>query len=430
MAKSNKELLKQNKHLSDENKLLHRQLEEARKSDALIKTKNIDALVIAGKKDLKVFTETSADKTYRLLIEKMHEGAVTLNTKGLIVYCNSHFANLVKVPLQKITGSAFKNYITDFSVRIFEGLLKKAGKNTLGEEFYLRASDDKIIPVLVSLNKLSLNNTVVFSIIVTDLTLQKKNQEELKEKAKQLERINVELGTANKDLVSFTYISSHDLQEPLRKIQTYVSLIKEEEKNLSDTGKGYFERMGHAAKRVQGLIEDLVMYSGSSRSQQFEKVDLQEIVNEVVKDYDKVMKEMNATIRVSDQCELYVVPIQFHQIIDCLISNSLKFSLSHVKPRINITCKIVHGDALKKKNLSPEINYSHITYTDNGRGFDPRYNERIFEVFQRLHRQEEFEGTGMGLAICKRIIENHKGIITASGRLNKGATFDIYIPAA
>ena len=150
---------------------------------------------------------------------------------------------------------------------------------------------------------------------------------------------------------------------------TYVSLIQEEEKDLSDGGKGYFERIGQAAKRVQGLIKDLVMYSGSSsRGHEFEKMDLRIIINQSQEDYAKVLKEKKATMKTYDLCEVYIVPAQFRQIIDSLISNLLKFCSALVKPYIKIMCEVVHGDALKKINLSPEIAYSHITDTDNGRG--------------------------------------------------------------
>ena len=139
--------------------------------------------------------------------------------------------------------------------------------------------------------------------------------------------------------------------------------------------------------------------------------------------------ENKATIEIVDHCEVNIIRFQFRQLIDNLISNSLKFSIPSTAPHITFRSEIVRGDKLNNEKLSSNIDYCHIIYTDNGIGFDPQYNERVFEVFQRLHSQEEYIGTGMGLAICKRIIENHNGVITASGKLNKGVQFDIYIPA-
>jgi len=252
----------------------------------------------------------------------------------------------------------------------------------------------------------------------------------VKRRTRQLQQKNIELESANKDLTTFTYVSSHDLQEPLRKIQNFVSLIlKKEEQHLSDDGKGYFQRMQETAKRMQALIEDLLTYSRTKTSERnFQKINLQVILDGVTNDLEGALAEKKAIIKAEHLCEVNIISFQFRQLLHNLISNSLKFSRANVLPKITITSKIEKGSKLKIETLSPKINYCHITYTDNGIGFDPQYQERIFEVFQRLHSYEKYMGTGIGLAICKRIVENHNGVITATGKLNKGARFDIYIP--
>jgi PAS domain S-box-containing protein len=423
MAKNNKAISGITEKLYKENEALRQQLQEARAHIAAIKTGNIDALVLSGKEDIKVYTEETSDKIYRILIEEMHEGAVTLNEHGTILYCNSYFANMVKLPLQKITGTNFGVYI-DFSKERFEAFLKQGSENAIREEVQVCAAGGTTIPVLLSANALSLNNNFVLSIILTDLTIQNKNQEELKQRTTQLEQKNIELEDANKDLISFTYVSSHDLQEPLRKIQNFVScILLEEETNLSETGKGYFRKMMQTAKRMQALIEDLLIYSGTRNSdREFEKTNLDTLVAEVA-------------IEVANLGELSIIRFQFRQLLHNLISNSLKFSAPETVPHIIIKSEIVRGSmintggpALTAGRLSSKTDYCHITYTDNGIGFDPQYSERIFEVFQRLHSQDKYKGTGIGLAICKRVIENHHGIITASGKANMGARFDIYVP--
>jgi light-regulated signal transduction histidine kinase (bacteriophytochrome) len=281
----------------------------------------------------------------------------------------------------------------------------------------------------MSLNALPMGNHFLLSIILTDLTIQNRTQEELKEKTKQLELQNIELKNANKDLTSFTYVSSHDLQEPLRKIQNFVTCILEEESNLSESGKDYFQRMIKATKRMQALIEDLMVYSRTmTRDRKFEKTDLSALVDEVKMDYEEEMFGKNATIESTNLCHVNIIQFQFRQLLHNLISNSLKFSKHGSAPRIIITNEIVPGSTLKNETLPSDINYFHIKYSDNGIGFDPQYNGRIFEVFQRLHTSEEYKGTGMGLAICKRIIENHNGVISAMGKVGEGASFDIYIP--
>ena len=226
-------------------------------------------------------------------------------------------------------------------------------------------------------------------------------------------------------------MSSHDLQEPLRKIQNFVTcILLEEEKNLSETGKGYFLRMRQTAERMQALLDDLLIYSRTKSSERrFEKTDLTVVVDEVKKDYEDDILEKKATIEAIDLCETNIIRFQFRQLLQNLISNSLKFSKPLIASHIIIKSEILPGDKLNNEELSSNSDYCHIIYTDNGIGFDPQYKDRIFQVFQRLHSKEEYKGTGMGLAICKRIVENHNGVIAATGELNKGARFDIYIPA-
>jgi two-component system, chemotaxis family, CheB/CheR fusion protein len=257
-----------------------------------------------------------------------------------------------------------------------------------------------------------------------------KLEKAVKRRTAQLQQKNQELETANKDLTSFTYVSSHDLQEPLRKIRNFVVVLLDEEKNhLSQDGKRYLKRTYETAKRMQALIEDLLTYSRAKNSERkFEKINLNEIVSEVRKDLEEMIKDKKAIINTNNLCDVKVIPLQFVQLFQNLIVNSIKYSKPEEPPVITINSVITPGSKINDLKLSPENNYCHISFSDNGIGFDRQYRERIFEVFQRLHTKEEYVGTGMGLAICKRIVENHNGVITADGTLNKGARFDIYIP--
>jgi light-regulated signal transduction histidine kinase (bacteriophytochrome) len=245
------------------------------------------------------------------------------------------------------------------------------------------------------------------------------------------EKRAAELSIANKELLAFTYISSHDLQEPLRKIQTFVTIILENEKdNLSDNGKYNFERMQLAAKRMQQLIDDLLAFSRiNTTDHKFEKTDLRIIVDEVKTELKDTIEEKHATIEVAQLCPANIITFQFRQLMFNLISNALKFSKPDKPSHIKISGTIVKGHSLNIEKLSPEKNYCHITVKDNGIGFEPHFSERIFEVFQKLHGKDIYGGTGIGLAIVKKIVENHKGLIIATSQLNKGAQFDIYIPA-
>jgi signal transduction histidine kinase len=162
---------------------------------------------------------------------------------------------------------------------------------------------------------------------------------------------------------------------------------------------------------------------------EYEKVSISKIVKEVADEFQDFAKSKKAVITIDGLCNSKVIVFQFRQVIHNLISNALKFTHSKRFPRITIKCEVTPGRLLKFAGLLPKVNYCHISVTDNGIGFDPKYKDRIFEVFQRLHAQHIYSGTGMGLAICKRIVENHKGIIVSNAGINRGATFDIYLPA-
>lgn len=269
----------------------------------------------------------------------------------------------------------------------------------------------------------------------TDIQDQKMFANELEkqvaEHTKELYQKNDTLHNMNKELQSFAYISSHDLQEPLRKIQTYAGLINEKEaENLSEGGKDKFRRMQNAANRMQNLIQDLLAYSRTSiQERKFEKMKLSTIVDEVKDDFTEELHLKNTQIVTHNDCEINVIPFQFRQLLFNLISNSLKFTKDNVAPTISITCEIALGSDLQYDKLNSSTKYSHIQIKDNGIGFEAAFSQKIFEVFQRLHGREKFEGTGIGLAIVKKIVDNHYGFITATGIVNQGATFDIYLPA-
>ena len=268
----------------------------------------------------------------------------------------------------------------------------------------------------------------------TDIEDQKNFTKELEkqvsERTNQIAKNNIELEKMNKELQSFAYISSHDLQEPLRKIQIFSSQILESEaQNLSETGKDKFKRMQNSANRMQTLIEDLLTYSRTGTAEKsFEKFDLTKIVDDVKEEMQEELLQKKAVIELTGECDVTVIPFQFRQLLYNLISNSLKFTKPNNSPHITIDCVKEKGVNFNNDKLAPDVHYWHIRFADNGIGFEEQYSQRIFEVFQRLHGKKEYQGTGIGLAIVKKIVENHAGIITAKGEVDKGATFDIYIP--
>jgi signal transduction histidine kinase len=180
---------------------------------------------------------------------------------------------------------------------------------------------------------------------------------------------------------------------------------------------------------MQGLIKDLLAYFQVKNAEtKYEKTDLNMIAAQAIADFDEIIKEKKGIITTKGLCEINVIPFQFRQLFHNLLANALKFSHPDRHPRIVISCETAIGKKLGDDNLLAETNYHHLSFTDNGIGFDAKYQQRIFEAFQRLHEYGEYKGTGIGLAICKKIIDNHKGHVTATGKVNKGARFDIYLP--
>ncbi len=250
------------------------------------------------------------------------------------------------------------------------------------------------------------------------------------------EKRAVELVIANKELQAFTYVSSHDLQEPLRKIQTFATIILDKEHaTLSDKGKDYFRRMQDAAMRMQQLIADLLAFSRLGTAERtFVKTDLHVIAAETKNDFKEILAQKNATLEILALDEVSIIPFQFRQLLQNLISNAIKFADPERPLHITLKSVIGLGSTFNatyldgQKNLSAKIRYCHLTVLDNGIGFEAEYKDRIFELFQRLHKKEAYAGTGIGLSIVKKIVENHHGIIIATGTLGKGAQFDIFIP--
>lgn len=256
---------------------------------------------------------------------------------------------------------------------------------------------------------------------------EKQNAERLKSVVeKKLIEKNISLEKMNSELEAFNYISSHDLQEPLRKIQLFTDSIEREEiHNLSEKGKNAFHKIKTSAFRMQNLINDLLIYSKTKFDhRKFEIKDLNEITKDVIEDLTDEFENKNVVFDVQNLGKLPVIEFQFRQLLYNLISNSLKFASPDRNLVITVSAKITNG-VLEK--LSPLTKYYQITIADNGIGFDQLYNEKIFGLFQALHTKPT-KSTGIGLTIVKRIVENHNGFIKAEGILNQGAKFDIFIP--
>jgi len=256
-----------------------------------------------------------------------------------------------------------------------------------------------------------------------DVTEEFNKNVQLNERYKELEQ-NI------KELNEFNHVASHDLQEPLRKIQTFVSRLNDKEKgNLTDFGKEYLSRIEKASDRMRILINDLLQYSRTSRTEKtLHEVDLNEILLNSKLELSQNIKDKKAQIIHENLPVINAISFQMQQLFTNLISNSLKYSKQEVSPVISfISSEIIAKNEPIIKDKSSN-KYHKISITDNGIGFEQENAEKIFLLFNRLHGKTEYHGTGVGLAICKKIIENHNGFIFAESKVNIGSTFTIYIP--
>lgn len=269
-------------------------------------------------------------------------------------------------------------------------------------------------------------------LLVKEIAIRKDAQENLEEnvalRTAELLQKNRELELSNHELQQFSWVVSHDLKEPLRKIGTFVKLIGERCLNEEPNGPFYVQRTILAAERMNNLIEDLLSFSRLSAEPQLETFDLNDVINEVATDLEYAFEQKQGKLNIQgDLPQIIGVESQFRQVFQNLISNALKFVKDEVKPVITITADRI--DTTDFEAPSTKVgNYHRITIKDNGIGFEEQYKEKIFTIFQRLHNKETYEGTGIGLAITKKIIEKHNGLIVSQSNPGEGATFIIILP--
>lgn len=415
--------------LAEENEHLRLQLDEANETIEAIRTGQVDALVVKGANGHELYTLKSADQSYRVFIEKMIEGAVTLNRQKVIIYSNSRFAEMVNMPLSKVIGLSFETFIATNDNDFFSALFDKGFAEDCKEEIILEGNH-RTTPCQLSLTTLDLDEGIALSIILTDLTTQKETQRQLKLKNEELEKINLELELSNIDLQQFAYVASHDLQEPLRKIQLFSTYLKD--KHLHDLpleSQQHLERIISSSYRMKSLIVDILNYSRLSADNIiFEKTELKNIIDNLLEDFEEPILEKKAKIIVGELPVVEINPGQIRQVFQNLISNALKFSKAEKVPVIAITSKRVEDFAFNSKE-NKEGNFYIISVKDNGIGFNNKYDKQIFTLFERLHSKDKFDGTGIGLAIAKKVIEQHNGIIMATSIEGEGSEFIIILPA-
>lgn len=406
--------------------VLRDQLREANDTIEAIRNGEIDALVVHGKNGHELYTLRSADRTYRNFIEQMSEGAITLNYAGVVVYCNTSLARMVGKDAEEIISCHFLDLVNADDHENYNSLIKKAWNNDIKGEVKLKRNSS-LVPVRLSITLLKMDEATALSLIVTDLTSHNEILGTLKANNDQLELINKQLELSNHDLQQFASVASHDLQEPLRKIQVFSHLLKEKfSDDFPDMAKTYLGKMVHAANRMKVLIIDILNYSRlSSNDKNYFRTDIRVMISELLVDLELVIKEKEAVISVGDLPLMEINPGQMRQVFQNLISNSLKFSRHTVPPLIDIWCEsVVKYHTILKR----QVPFCNIHVRDNGIGFDKKFSSSIFNLFEKLHSKDEYDGSGIGLAITRKIIEKHHGEISVLSEVNVGTEFIISLP--
>jgi two-component system CheB/CheR fusion protein len=371
----------------------------------------------------------------RFLAESMPLMVWTAKPDGEVDFFNTHFEHYTGISVQSGKGKKWKSLLNEESMQ----QLRKVGKEAIALkkdfslEIMIRRHDGEYRWHLLRARakKDAENNLVMWVGTNTDIHEQKMAnrllEQRVHERTLELQKANKELASSNDELQQFASVASHDLKEPLRKIYMFSNMLKENHFGANDAAQQYVERIIRSSERMIQLVNDLLSFSRLTVESTFQPVDLNIILNEVLADLELTIQEKNATLEIDELPVVDVLPGQIRQVFQNILSNALKFSRPNEPAFIRISSDLVQDKSIESA-IDDNGAFVRICIEDNGIGFNEKYLPKVFTIFQRLHSRKEYDGTGIGLAICKKIVEKHGGIITAKSQENVGSRFIIVLP--
>jgi PAS domain S-box-containing protein len=400
---------------------IRQRLAEAEEALRAIGSGEVDGLVIETAEGNRIYTLQDSEHAYRVMVETMSEGAATLLEDSTILYCNSRLAEMLGKPLEQMLGACFIDFIEPEEKEKFSSLLAQAVISEARAEMNLMAGGKGNLPALLSLRATPIQDqNPAACLIVTGLEEQKRSREELE--ARVAER-TAELAQRNRDLEDFASVISHDLQEPLRKVQKFGDLLaRNPSEHFSQNELDYIRRMQEATVRMSQMIEGLLdLARVSTHASQHQKVDLNQVVQEVLAIFDTRIDRNGGKVEVGDLPVIEAEPLQMQRLFQNLIGNAIKFQRPGVAPHVRVFFQEIPG-------FDPRVPQVQIRVEDNGIGFEETQAESLFQPFKRLVNRQQYDGTGIGLAICKKIVQRHGGQISAKSTPGRGSTFIVVLP--
>ncbi len=402
---------------------LRRQLAEARETLDAIRNGEVDAVVVRRDGDNRIFTLEGAERPYRQFVEEMSQGAVILAQGGIILYCNQRFAKMLQREPRQVTGSLLESHLAPASKSSWQHLQEQvvAGRRTA--ELELERGDGTCFPAFIAASPLDSAQGEQLCVVVSDLTEQKQFERlaaaeaALRANSAALEgRVaerTAQLEATNRELEAFSYSVAHDLRSPLRGIDGFSQVLLEDyQDQLDATARHYLDRIRKGTQRMGQLIEGLLKLGQLNRSRITpERLDLSALADQVLEECRRNSPDHRVATRIQPGMLLQADRQLLLVVLENLIGNAWKFTAGRPDPRIEVS-ETVAPDGARA-----------FCIRDNGVGFDMKYDRKVFEVFERLHQDKDFEGTGIGLAIVLRIVQRQGGQVWAEGEPGKGAAF-------